>query len=131
MLGHQLVYRVAKCFWQHPSHSRELPDSIQLRQQVKHRIRAKQERFIGLPVVSHDIDSVEVVRIQIVALQQAVRKFALQRGKSKTIVRITFEKKLDEMITESANAVVKNDWVGFGFRQSVRSNPGHTERTVT
>ena len=82
-----------------------------------------------MAVVPDNIYRIEVVRIQAVTLQQAVRKFALQRCKSKTIVSITFQKKLDKMIAKSANAVVKNDWVGVRYRQSVRSNPGQAQRT--
>ena len=32
-------------------------------------------------------------------------------------MRIAFQQKLNEVVAESANAVVKNDWVGIGGRQ--------------
>ena len=62
------------------------------------------------------------MRVYAVTRQQAMCKFALQRCKSKTIARIAFKQKLNEVIAESANAVVKNDWVGIDVSQGVRRN---------
>lgn len=67
----------------------------------------------------YDVNRVEVVRIQLVSRQHALRQLTLQRRKSKTIMRVTFQEKLDQPITESADAVVKNDWIGVGCRQSL------------
>ncbi len=99
--------------------SRQTPNAAELRHHVKDRIRTRQQSFIGSLVVSNYIDGVEVMRIYSMTRHQAVCKFALKRRKSKTIVRIAFQQKLNEVVAESANAVVKNDWVGISGRQGV------------
>ncbi len=53
--------------------------------------------------------------INAVALEQGRGKVALQRSKTKTIVTISLQQKLDRAITKTADAVVKDDWVGHGF----------------
>lgn len=61
------------------------------------------------------------MRVYTVTLHELVCKFALQRRKSKTIILIAFQQKLNEVIAESANAVVKHDWIGVR-RQDITGN---------
>ena len=117
---HNFVDCISKPTRQHAADSRQTPNATKLRQHVKDGIRPRQQSFIGELVVLNYIDGVEVMRVYAVTRHQAVCKFALQRRESKTIVSIAFQQKLDEVIAESANAVVKNDWVGIGVRQDVR-----------
>ncbi len=117
---HKFVDDVAQSSRQHAGDSRQTPNPAQLRQHVQDRIRARQQSFVRSLVVLHYIDGVEVVRIHAMTRHQAIREFALQRSKPKTIFRVTFQQKLNEVVTQSANAVVKNDWIGIGCRHGVR-----------
>ena len=69
-------------------------------------------------VVLHYIDRIEVVRVDTVTRHQALRKFALQRRKPETIAPVSLQQKLNETVTEPADAVVENDWVGVRSRHS-------------
>ena len=115
---HNLIDRIPKSSRQQTTCLRQTPNTTELGQHVKNRIRARQQSFIALVVVFHDIDRVEVVRVYAVTRHQALRKFALQRRKPETIALISFQQELNETVTESANSVVENDWVGVRSRHN-------------
>ena len=75
--SHNFIDGVANCSRQHSADYGETPYAAKLRQHVKDRIRTRQQSFIGSLVVLNHIDGVEIVRVQPVARQYALRKFAL------------------------------------------------------
>ena len=109
---HNLVNHFSKPARQHAPDSRPAPDTAELFQHVEDCVRARKQIFSGLVMVFHDVNRVEVVRVHAMSRQQRTRKFALQRRKPETIALISLEQKLNETITESANAVVENNRVG-------------------
>lgn len=114
---HHLVNQIAKHFRQDTPDCGQLPYAAQLLKHVENGIGTCQQSFVRLAVVPDDVDRVEVVGVHAVIRHQRLRKVALQRRKSKTIVCVALEKKLHQVIAESANTVVQNDWIGFDSRQ--------------
>jgi hypothetical protein len=69
-------------------------------------------------VIRNHVNGVEIQGIESVLFQRRAGKGALQRGKAKAIAAVPFEKKLDQTIAESANAIVEN----YGSGNSLRHN---------
>ena len=59
--------------------------------------------------MDHGIDGVEFRMIDSMAVQQTCGEVALQRSKTKSIVTVAPQKKLDRAIAESADAVIENN----------------------
>lgn len=74
---HDLVDCVPKPARQYSADSCHPPNAPELSQHVKDRIGTRQQRFIGLPVIHHYINGVEIMRVYAVTRHQAVCKIAL------------------------------------------------------
>ena len=55
--------------------------------------------------------------------QRFLPEGTLQRGKTKTVARVTLQEKLDEAIAKTANAVEKHNRIGISWRQSSAAIP--------
>ena len=54
-------------------------------------------------------------------LENISRKVTLQSGKAEAVLSVVLEDKLIEVIAESANTVIKDDWIGgFAVHRSVQ-----------
>lgn len=80
----------------------------------------KEDLFVRLARLSHEVDGVEERGGGSVAGEDLGSDWALERGEAEEISTITAEDELDEAIAEPAKAVVEEDGVG---RHSIPSYP--------
>ena len=64
-----------------------------------------------------DIDGIQIIGVDAVTSQHLPCEVTLQRREAEAVVLVTLEDELNEMIAQSANTIVKNNWIGFSLRQ--------------
>src|ERR1051326_5961425 len=77
---------------------RRAPETSELAAGAQDRIGALQHALVRLFVVFHDVQRVEIFRIDAVTLQDSRCEVALQRCKLQTAMLVVFEQKLDQTI---------------------------------
>lgn len=65
-----------------------------------------------------DIDGIKIVGVDAVTSQHLACEVTLQRREAEAVTLVTLEDELNEMIAQSANTIVKNNWISFGFGQN-------------
>src|ERR1700685_453031 len=95
------------------------PSSAKFSQSHNRSVGARRNSLIGKRVVQHYVHGVEVVWGSVVPSQYLSRKIALQGGKAEAVVRIVFQKELNQPVAEAADAVVENDRIGAGGGHAV------------
>ena len=104
------------------SQSRNIPNAANRFCEQEDCICLSKQRLVSLALVEDDVDGVEILMVRAMPLQQPCGKVALQRSKPKTVMTISFQQKLDSAIAKTADAIVKDDWVGRRFTQSSTSS---------
>src|SRR6185295_14973508 len=77
-------------------------------------IRSLQHSLIRLLVVLHDMQCVQIFRIETVPAQDLLSEVTLQRRETKAATLVVLEQKLDQCVAQPANTVVEKDWAGSG-----------------
>jgi len=116
------VNPIAQNLSQQSSGPCQTPETFKLRQHVDDSVGARQHSLAGLTVINHDVKRVQVTRICPMPLKQSCRKIALQGCKAKLVVGVALQQELIQTVAEPANAIVKHDRVGAGFRHSTSNS---------
>jgi hypothetical protein len=122
VLRHKIIKPVANRSRKHSCQSRNPPRPAQNIGEKQQGVRLCQQFFVGLSVIAHAVDSVEICMINTVTSQQIRREAALQWSETEPVVAISFEEKLNGAIAETADTVVKNNRAGYRFKHDSTSN---------
>ena len=112
MAGHKIIKPVSNRPRDNLSEAGKTPNAANLLCEQEECIRLCQQSFVGLSLIEDDVDGVEILMVHAMPLQYRGGKVALQRSKTKTIVTISLQQKLDGAIAKTADAIVENDRVG-------------------
>jgi hypothetical protein len=108
--GDEMVSLIADNAGKDPeSKAEESPASAEPLKGEKDCVGARQQVLIRQFVIQHDVDRVEIAGIPSMAIKDAGGKSALQRGKTKAVLRVALQDELDEAVAEAADAVVEED----------------------
>lgn len=93
----------------------EAPEAWELLQDEDDSVGAGEQAFVSQFIAEGDIDRVQIVGFGAVTGKDARGERTLQRGESEDVAAITAKNKLDEPVTEPADAVVEQDGAGHLF----------------
>jgi hypothetical protein len=91
------------------------PEASELFKDEDDCVGSGEQGFIREIVVKDNVDRIQVSRVGAVSGQNALGERALERGKQKRTLAITAEGELDEVVAESADAIVEEDGRGHGI----------------
>lgn len=109
----KVIKPVANRSWDYSCQSRNAPDAAQDFGEKKHRVALCQQLLVGLSVIAHRVNSVEICVVNVVPFQQISREAALQWREPEPIMTISFEKKLNNAVAETTDTVVEHNWPGY------------------
>src|SRR5260370_3893320 len=78
-------------------------------------------------MIQHQIDRIQRVWIQTVALKYIPSEVTLERGEAELIVSVALQDELNESVAQSADAVIENDGIGRLHWTSASVRPENRE----
>ncbi len=93
-----LINPISERSRQHARNSTQTPNPSELRHHVKDRVGTREQRFVGLSVVLHDIHRVQILWVNAVTNEQLGSEFTLQRCKTNAIPGVPLKQELNEVV---------------------------------
>jgi len=107
------IHPIPQYPWQNAARARQTPNATERVDHVENCVGAHQHPLSRMPMINHYVEGIEIARVCAMSFEDCLGKFALQRRKTKPVVNIALQNKLNQTVAESADAVVENYRTGF------------------